>query len=124
MNPSENFPPSFITTYEGDSTLTVLSPLPRTVHDTSTQTLYQPPQQTYQPSVASAQTSYGNPILPDHPTAFFYRPSNDFCHYYIICKEISYDTVGFLLNKSLKEHNIQSNKNECIFYYQQQCNSR
>src|SRR4051812_9065462 len=84
MNPSENFPPSFITTYvgtQGNNTLTVSSPLPQTVHDTSTQTLYQPPQQTYQPSVASAQTSYENPILPVHPTAFFYRPSNDFCHY-------------------------------------------
>ena len=28
------------------------------------------------------------------------------------------------MNKSLKENNIQSNKKECIFYHQQQCNNR
>ena len=101
--------------------------LPQAVHDTSAsimQAQYQLPQLPFQTSVTSVQTSYGNPILPVHPTAFFYRPSNDFCHYYISCKEISYNTVGYLLNKSLKENNIQSNKKECIFYYQQQCNNR
>ena len=65
-----------------------------------------------------------NQFPPVHPTDFFYQPSNDFHHYYISCKEISYDTVGYLLNKSLKEHNVQSNKEECIFYYQQQYNNR
>ena len=58
------------------------------------------------------------------PTDFFYQPSNDFCHYYVDCKEICYDTVTYLLNKSLKENNIQSNENECIFYYQQQSDTR
>ncbi|GBC04434.1 hypothetical protein RclHR1_05690002 [Rhizophagus clarus] len=58
-----------------------------------------------------------------HPNVFFYRPPNDFCHYYVSCKEICYDTVTHLLNK-LKENNIQVNENECIFYYQQQYDNR
>ena len=41
---------------------------------------------------------------PPHPTIFFYRPPNDFCRYYVNCKEICYDTVTYLLNKSLKEN--------------------
>ena len=60
-------------------------------------------------------------ITPEpHPTTFFYRPSNEFCHYYVNCKETSYSTVTYLLNRSLKGHNIQSNENECVIYYQQQ----
>ncbi|CAB4374308.1 unnamed protein product [Rhizophagus irregularis] len=59
-----------------------------------------------------------------HPTIFFYRPPNEFCHYYVNCKEICYDTVAYLLNKSLKENNVQSNENECIFYYKQQHDAR
>ncbi|GBC09892.1 hypothetical protein RclHR1_00920010 [Rhizophagus clarus] len=61
---------------------------------------------------------------PVHPNTFFYRPPNDFWHYYVNCKEICYDTVTFLLNKSLQESNTQSNENECIFYYQQQYDTR
>ncbi|PKY30518.1 hypothetical protein RhiirB3_531097 [Rhizophagus irregularis] len=38
--------------------------------------------------------------------------------------EISNDIVAYLLNKSLKERSVQPNENECIFYYQQQCNNR
>ncbi|GBB94509.1 hypothetical protein RclHR1_02370009 [Rhizophagus clarus] len=61
-------------------------------------------------------------IQPVHPTTFFYRPPNDY-HYYVICKEISNDSVGNLLNKLLKESN-ETNENECIFYYQQQYDNR
>ena len=64
-----------------------------------------------------------NPIPFVHPTAFFFRPFNDFCHYYVNCESISYDNVAHLLNK-LKEQNIQSNENECIFYYKQQYNDQ
>ena len=59
-----------------------------------------------------------------HPTAFFYQPSNEFCHYYVNCKEISFGTVTYLLNKSSKGYNVQSNENECIIYYQQQYDNR
>ncbi|CAB4494094.1 hypothetical protein RhiirA5_427307 [Rhizophagus irregularis] len=59
-----------------------------------------------------------------HPTTFFYRPLNEFCHYYVNCKEICYDTVNYLLNKLLKENNVQSKENEYIFYYQQQHDAR
>jgi hypothetical protein len=59
-----------------------------------------------------------------HPIVFFYRPPNDFCHYFISCKGICYNTVTYLLNKSLKESNVQSNENECTFYYQQQHDAR
>ncbi|CAB4443173.1 unnamed protein product [Rhizophagus irregularis] len=59
-----------------------------------------------------------------HPTTFFYRPPNDFCRYYVNCKEICLDTVEYLINKHLKENNVQSNENECIFYYQQQHDAR
>ena len=86
-------------------------------HNTQTQ-YHQPPQRTQTFQITSAQT---NPI---HPAVFFYRPPNDFCHYYVNCKEICYDTVTYLLDKSLQEHNIQSNENECIFYYQQQYDTR
>ncbi|RGB33392.1 hypothetical protein C1646_761747 [Rhizophagus diaphanus] len=82
---------------------------------TQTALNYQPPQQTSQ--IALAQTF-------THPNDFFYRPSNDFCHYYINCKEICYDVVTHLLNKFSKERNIQFNENECIFYYQQQYDNR
>ncbi|GBC09891.1 hypothetical protein RclHR1_00920009 [Rhizophagus clarus] len=61
--------------------------------------------------------------IPFHPTIFFYRPPNDFCHYYVNCKEICHDTVTYLLNKSLKENNVQY-ENKCIFYYRQQYNAR
>jgi hypothetical protein len=59
-----------------------------------------------------------------HPTIFFYRPPSDFYHYHIKCDEISNDTVAYLLNKSLKERNVRSNENACIFYYHQQYNNR
>src|ERR1051325_6349986 len=85
---------------------------------------YQSPQQTFQTPAnnmnsISEQTSSEHPTLPVHPTTFFYRPPNDFCYYYADCKEISYDAVIYLLNKLLKVSDVQSNKNECIIYYQQ-----
>src|SRR5436190_22449430 len=102
MNPtsnSESFSPSFTTNYMDNNILTTSSqsnlqdmlPLPQTVHDSSVSNMqmqYQPPQQ-FQTLVNSAQTSN---VLPVHPTSFFYRPLNDFRHYYINCKEISYNT--------------------------------
>src|SRR5581483_5998761 len=73
--------------------------------------------QQYQP-IPPATTPFlslqPNPILYVHPTSFFYRPLNDFCHYYVNCESISYDNVTHLLNQ-LKKQNIQSNENECVF---------
>ncbi|CAB4443182.1 unnamed protein product [Rhizophagus irregularis] len=69
----------------------------------------------------SSTTPSENPV---HPTVFFFRPPNDYYHYHVICKEISNDIIAYLLNKSLKERSVQPNENECIFYYQQQCNNR
>jgi hypothetical protein len=63
-------------------------------------------------------------LISTHPTTFFYRPPNDYYHYHVICKEIPNDSVEYLLNKLLKESNVQSNENECIFYYRQQYNNR
>ena len=65
-----------------------------------------------------------HPTLPVHPITFYYRPPNDFCHYYVDCKEISYDAVIYLLNKSLKVSDVQSNEYECIIYYHQQHDNR
>ena len=90
---------------------------------------YQSPQQTLQTpannmSSIPEQTSSEHPTLSVHPTTFYYQPPNDFCHYYVDCKEISYDAVIYLLNKSLKVSNVQSNENECVIYYHQQYDSR
>ncbi|GES78461.1 hypothetical protein GLOIN_2v1780507 [Rhizophagus clarus] len=63
-------------------------------------------------------------LVSTHPTTFFYRPPNDFYHYHVTCKEISNDTVEHLLNKLLKESNVQSNENKYIFYYRKQYNNR
>ncbi|RIA91358.1 hypothetical protein C1645_875504 [Glomus cerebriforme] len=71
---------------------------------------YQPPQQTFQTILA--------PTNLVHPNVFFYRPPNDSFHYYINCKEISYDTVIYLLN-NLEERNNRSDGHEYIFYYRQ-----
>ncbi|PKY60659.1 hypothetical protein RhiirA4_484613 [Rhizophagus irregularis] len=110
VSDSTNLSPPLITIHSNsrdDNTLT----------DSQTQTAlnYQPSQQTSQITLAQIFT---------HPNDFFYRPPNDFCHYYVNCKEICYDTVTHLLNKFLKERNIQFNENECIFYYQQQYDNR
>src|SRR4051794_40169199 len=107
---SESFPPTFITDYEDSQDNNVLAAAsqpanafhvtsaPQSATHSDTQT---PPQQTFQTPDTSTPTL--------HPTVFFYRPSNDFYHYYVNCEEISYSAVTYLLNKSLKEHNIQSN---------------
>ena len=55
----------------------------------------------------------------NHPSVFFYRPPNEFCHYYVQCKEIPYDTIPCLLGCS-----IQFNDNEFIFFYRQQHKNR
>src|SRR5581483_850209 len=56
--------------------------------------------------------------VPVHPTAFFFRPPNDYYHYNVRCQEISYDAIERLLNKSFtNRQNIPSNEIECIFYY-------
>ncbi|GBB86201.1 hypothetical protein RclHR1_12640001 [Rhizophagus clarus] len=83
----------------------------RIIHSQTQELTYQPQRQT-----TPAQIFV-------HPSVFFYRPPNDFCHYYVSCKEICYDTVTHLLNK-LKENNIQVNENECIFFHQQQYDNR
>lgn len=69
---------------------------------------------------------------PTHPTFFFYRLENDFCHYKVNCKEIKYEDITYFLNKSLnslnnrnnREHEIQSHENEHIFFYYQQYDNR
>ena len=59
---------------------------------------------------------------PTPTTVFFYQPPNDPCryHYRVNCMKISREYVENLLN----EQNIQSNENECIFYYLQQYNDQ
>ncbi|CAB4478608.1 uncharacterized protein OCT59_027054 [Rhizophagus irregularis] len=87
---------------------------------TSENTLHVTTTDAVHPSTQTPQLT----TIPLHPTTFFFRPPNDFCHYYVNCKEICYDTVTYLLNKPPKEHNVQSNENECIFYYRQQIDTR
>ena len=135
--------PSFITTNkdsQGDNTFTAVpqlslremlqnEPLPQ---QESQSDVYSPQHQSLQQIQTLAnninstpdQTSSEHPTLPVHPTTFYYRPPNDFCHYYVDCKEISYDAVIYLLNKLLKVSNAQSDGNECIIYYQQQYDNR
>ncbi|CAB4494073.1 hypothetical protein RhiirA1_471140 [Rhizophagus irregularis] len=112
---SKNLPPSFTTIYSNSldnnvNMTTAVQDVQPQYDNTQTS-----PQQTLQTTLAT--TSF-------HSTIFFYRPPNDFCHYYVNCKEICYDTVTYLLNKSLKENNVQSNENECIFYHKQQHDAR
>ncbi|GBB86203.1 hypothetical protein RclHR1_12640003 [Rhizophagus clarus] len=90
----------------------------------TTQTPSFQPQPTVTNIYLQHDSSVNHQIQPIHPTVFFFRPPNDYYHYYVICKETSNDIVAYLLNKSLKGCNIQSNENECIFYYQQQYNNR
>ncbi|PKY53670.1 hypothetical protein RhiirA4_499421 [Rhizophagus irregularis] len=127
MNPgqpsnSENLPPSFTNIYPNPQYNNVLtiSPLQKnaSVCHVTTAVQYTHPQHVTQTLQTTLATT------PFHPTTFFYSPPNEFCHYYINCKEICYDTVAYLLNKSLKENNVKSNENECIFYYQQQHDAR
>ena len=75
----------------------------------------------------SVNTIVNSPIVqnnfvvdsPIQPILFFYRPPNEFCHYYVQCKEIPYDTIPCLLGRS-----IQFNDNEFIFFYRQQHNNQ
>src|SRR5688572_14962269 len=75
---------------------------------------------------AQAQQAIQTPVIdtPVHPTVFFFRPPNDFYHYHVICKEITYDAIEHLLNKSLNGNNVSFNENECTFFYQQKFNNR
>ena len=59
------------------------------------------------------------PVQINHPTVFFFRPPNDFYHYYVICKEISYDVIESLLNKPLNGNSISFNENDR--FYQISC---
>ncbi|GET52853.1 hypothetical protein GLOIN_2v1123362 [Rhizophagus irregularis DAOM 181602=DAOM 197198] len=57
----------------------------------------------------------------------FFHPTIDLQMNFVIIMLIVkkfVDTVTYLLNKSLKENNVQSNENECIFYYKQQHDAR
>ncbi|GES95350.1 hypothetical protein GLOIN_2v1669728 [Rhizophagus clarus] len=58
-----------------------------------------------------------------HPTVFYHYLPNDFYYYHINCKEISYNTIAFLLNKFLN-NNIQNNEYEHIFFYHQRHDNR
>jgi hypothetical protein len=117
---SDKYPPSFNTIYSDSNNNNILTASSQqtanTLHVTYAAGVH--PNTQSKSQIASAQTIFF------HPTVFFYRPPNDFCHYYVSCKEISYDTVTCLLNKSLKENNVQYNENNCIFYYQQQHDTR
>ena len=62
------------------------------------------------------------PVQINHPDIFFFRPPNDFYHYHVICKEISYDVIEQLLNNP--SNGFGANENECVFFYQQKCNDR
>src|ERR1041384_7635062 len=62
------------------------------------------------------------PVEINHPTDFFFRPPNDYYHYRVTYKEISYDAIECLLNKPLNGNNVSFNENECTFFYQQKCN--
>ncbi|CAB4374311.1 unnamed protein product [Rhizophagus irregularis] len=113
---SKNLPPSFTTIYSNS--------LDNNINMTTSTTAVQDIHPQYDNTQTSPQQQTTLATTPFHPTTFFYRPPNEFCHYYINCKEICYDTVTYLLNKSLKENNVQSNENECIFYYKQQHDAR
>ena len=58
-----------------------------------------------------------------HPTVFYFRPPRDFYHYHVNCKEIPYNEIILVLNKSLN-CKFHFNGNENIFFYQQQINNR
>ena len=73
-------------------------------------------------SQEAVQTPVIEPAQINHPNIFFFRPPNDFYHYHVICKEISYDVVEQLLNNPSNGSN--ANENECVFFYQQKCNDR
>ncbi|GBC09889.1 hypothetical protein RclHR1_00920007 [Rhizophagus clarus] len=107
---AENIPPSFVTIYPNSQDNNILTVSPQNGFHVTTAAQYTHPQSQTPPQ----QT------ISFHPTTFFYRPPNDFCHYYVNCREISYNIVECLLNKSLKENNAQYKENGCIFYYQQQ----
>ncbi|RIA91350.1 hypothetical protein C1645_805241 [Glomus cerebriforme] len=79
-------------------------------------------QQTVINTHVQASSSNNIQIQIDHPIAFFFQPPSDFYHYYVNCKEISYDTIAYLLTKTFKnskERNIQFKENEYIFVYRQ-----
>ncbi|CAB4443178.1 unnamed protein product [Rhizophagus irregularis] len=126
---TENLSPSIITTYpDQDNNDPTLSPHEQASTSYAAKALYMTftPQDQYDNINYNMQSQTAPPqqIPPVHPKVFFYRPPNDFLHYYVDCKEICYDTVAYLLNKSLQERNTQSNENECIFYYKQQHDAR
>src|SRR5947209_2550796 len=85
---SESSPPSFVTTYTDSQDDNILVVPANALHVTSAQ----------QSSIYS-NTPQQTPAL--HPTVFYYQPPNDFYHYRVNCKEISYDVVESLLNKPL-----------------------
>ncbi|GBC09890.1 hypothetical protein RclHR1_00920008 [Rhizophagus clarus] len=129
---SENIPSSIITTYSNQDnynvpTLSSQSNFDQESTSYAAKALYMAstPQGQYNNINYNMQTQIVPPqqTPPVHPNVFFYRPPNDFWHYYVNCKEICYGTVTYLLNRSLKE-NMQFNENECFFYYQQQHDAR
>src|ERR1044072_5430193 len=69
-----------------------------------------------------AQSQVQTPVEINHPNDFFFRPPYDYYHYRVTYKEISYDTIEYLSNKSLNGNNVSFNENECTFVYHQKCN--
>ena len=91
---SENYQPSLASHYNPqDNDMLTVSPLGQeTVHsnENADHVIYAQ----YRSPIDN------NPqIQPIHPTVFIYRPPNNFYHYHINCKEISYDIVESLLKK-------------------------
>src|SRR5688572_15044992 len=85
---SENYQPSLTSPYnsQNDDILTVSSPVQVTESSSSNDLNYD-----------EQYSSTSQLIHQIHPSIFFYRPPNDAYHYYINCKEISYDTIECLL---------------------------
>jgi len=146
MNPaqvpnSEDFPSSFIATFQDNNILTapnleqaaesstgpggkmyLMTSAPQTsgnriVYDDYTQLMSLGSARSYQPP----QQALFSQIPPVHSNIFIYRPPNNYCQYYVKCENFSNDLVIQSLNK-IKENIIQLKKNEYIFFYQQKYN--
>jgi hypothetical protein len=63
-----------------------------------------------------------NHIKPMHPNIFYYLPPNDYNHYDVCCKAISYDNIIHLLNHSSNKD--QLHEKVYHFFYRQQYNDQ
>src|SRR6266498_1423495 len=141
MNPaqvpnSEDFPSSFIATFQDNNILTapnleqaaesstgpggkmyLMTSAPQTSGNGYDELMSIQSVQSYQPP----QQAFFSQFQPVHSNIFIYRPPNNHYQYYVKCEKISNDLVIQLLNK-VKENIIKLKKNEYIFFYQQKCN--